>query len=290
MEGAKGGQEATAGTNQEKQAAETRGNQYDKSAPFIVKPLYGRYRLHSARIARGRPAYLYNVERGNFQLRKVETVEKNLPRPDARTYKLRRLSRKPFLDQIRRNQFGLRRAQQVSDRSAPILLRRGEYKSRRIQRRDLLDQIKQWPSLTKLRHVQTLDKSTPRLPKVAGALKWDKRTQTRKRPYLDEISRRSFKIRHVTHVNDRSAPFIPYGEFHLKRVNTKPLLNEVVKGVPLKHAETKTPQLPKETFILKHTDRTPLLREVQQGVHLRRSESVDRSAPFFGDFSQSMRV
>jgi uncharacterized protein YjbJ (UPF0337 family) len=166
---------------------------------------------------------------------------------------------------IRGQDYHLKHPQNISDRSAPVLDKKG-FKLRKYDRKPLFAEIRKggW----KLKHVDTFERKDlsfdqgfrlrkdsrehlfADIKKHGWNLKKVK-TNDRSAPQFDKFERVQLPSRllkdisgkkdfHLTHVStvDKSAPALDRSSFKLNKVDRKPFLGEVKKGTKLKHVET----------------------------------------------------
>jgi hypothetical protein len=108
----------------------------------------------------------------------------------------------------------LKHVSTVRDKSSPVV--------------DRNLRIKQWPFKSTLRdltqrkpnlkHVQTRDLSQPRIDRERVHIK-----RIGKMPWLNDVERGQFRLRHVTNINDRSSPNLKYAwEARLEKLGMAP--------------------------------------------------------------------
>jgi len=192
--------------------------------------------------------------KGNFKLKHVETKDKTKPQFDKeyKDFRLKRhVSRKPMLDEIRRGRrlkhvektndktklqiekgfrlrknnrdalfkeinrggFKLKRVSKTNDRSAPMFERYGKVPIPK----DLLKDVTKGGTTKKLHHVDTVDKSKPKIEKDVKIKKYDRK------PLLGELTE-GIDLKHVE-TTDKAKPVIPRN-FHLTKVERDPKMME----------------------------------------------------------------
>lgn len=142
------------------------------------------------------------------RLKHVETNDKTKLKLE-RGFKLRKNTHKKLFEEIKRGNFNLKKTPKINDRSAPMFERYGKVPIPQA----LLKDVAKAQGKNKLHHVNTVDKSVPKIEKDVKIHKIDRK------PFLGEVKEGI----HLNHVEtcDKAKPQIPRN-FHLTKVDRAP--------------------------------------------------------------------
>lgn len=201
---------------------------------------------------------------------------------------------------------------QTNDRSWPMVERKG-FKLKKHNLQPLMKEIVEKGPRMPLKHVNTVEKN---ILSLGGIKRADFQLKKWNTPWLSDIKRGNFKLRHVTQINDKSAPRVHFirkmnmnpvfndiknrhwpqlkhvtqvkdkskplieKDVHLHEWNFGTVLEEVKKPHSLKHVNTQDKAVPaiEKGSHLKKWNKEGLMSEVKKGTKLKHVETVDKTA------------